>query len=71
MLISNFSTNSGILMSYIFIFVSGIVLIAIVNSLFKNISSSESFNQEYTSDIDAGRSLDLETQESETQYKPA
>jgi len=56
--------------TYIFIFISIIILFTILGSLFKHISSEKKFNPEYSSTVDQGRILNFETDESEVQQKP-
>ncbi|MFK5976218.1 MAG: hypothetical protein QM493_06895 [Sulfurovum sp.] len=57
-------------MSFLFIFISVFVLLAILNSIINLMKSHKNFNIEYVSTVDSGRIMNFETKKSESQYKP-
>jgi len=61
------------MLSYLFIFVVGIIVIAVLKSLFRSISYEKEYldNPDYISTIDHGRIVNFDTNNSELQNKPA
>lgn len=57
-------------MLYIFIFISSIIVIAVLSSFIEFINKNRKFNIEYTSTVDKGRILNFKDGKSKTQYKP-
>ena len=55
---------------YIFIFISSVILISVVNAMVHHIVSGRKFNTEYASQVDYGRALNFKTKKSEFQEKP-
>jgi len=55
---------------YIFIFISSVILISILNAMIHHVLSGIRFNSNYYSQIDYGRSMNFRTKKSEFQEKP-
>jgi len=49
---------------YIFLFISSLILISIINSMLHHIYSGINFNSQYTSQIQYGRILNFKTKKS-------
>ena len=56
--------------TYLFIFIVGSIVIAIIKSLMRQISYEQNSDSELISTIDQGRIVNFDTDSSETQSKP-
>jgi len=55
---------------YIFIFISSLILISVLNAMVHHIFSGIKFNPEYVSQVQYGRILNFKTKKSEFQERP-
>jgi len=58
------------MLSYFFIFIVGLIILAILKSMLRKISYENEFNPDYSSTVDEGRILNFDTNTSELQQKP-